>query len=375
MRRVLLAIAILTSPAAAADAQVFDSAKAKFRVETVASGLENPWSLAFLPDGRKLITERPGRLRILAPDGKLLKPVTGLPAVAAVGQGGLLDVAPSPDFLTSRVLYFTFTEPRGLIGNGTSLARAKLVDDKDGAKLTELKIIFRQEPAVAGGFHFGSRIAFARDGTLFVTLGERYRRDAAQDLSTHLGKVLRLKSDGTVPPDNPFVNLSHAKPEIWSYGHRNPQGAAIHPATGKLWIHEHGPRGGDEINIPEKGKNYGWPVVGYGLEYSGARLHASAEKEGMTPPIHQWTPSIAPSGMLFYSGSAFPAWRGNLFVGALAGQHLARLELDGEKVIAEEKLLAGLGVRIRDVREAPDGTIWLLTDHRDGKVLRLVPEK
>ena len=369
MRQALvLLFACLALPA---QAQTVESAKAKFRVETIASGLENPWSLAFLPDGRKLITERPGRLRILGSDGKLLKPVAGLPPVAAVGQGGLLDVALSPDFLTSRVLYFTFTEPRG--GNGTSLARARLVDDKDGAKLTELKIIFRQEPAVAGGFHFGSRIAFSRDGTLFVTLGERYRRDAAQDLSTHLGKVVRLKPDGSVPPDNPFVSLGHAKPEIWSYGHRNPQGAAIHPVTGKLWIHEHGPRGGDEINIPEKGKNYGWPVVGYGLEYSGARLHASAEKEGMTPPIHQWTPSIAPSGMLFYAGAAFPAWRGNLFVGALAGQHLARLELDGEKVVSEEKLLAGLSARIRDVREAPDGTIWLLTDHRDGKVLRLVP--
>jgi len=371
MRRVFPFIAILAL-GAPAHAQAFDSAKAKFRVETVASGLENPWSLAFLPDGRKLVTERAGRLRILGPDGKLAKPVAGLPPVAAVGQGGLLDVALSPDFLTSRILYFTFTEPREG-GNGTSLARARLVDDKDGAKLTELKIIFRQEPAVAGGFHFGSRIAFARDGTLFVTLGERDRRDGAQDLATHLGKVVRLKPDGSVPPDNPFVTLGHAKPEIWSYGHRNPQGAAIHPTTGKLWIHEHGPRGGDEINIPDKGKNYGWPVVGYGLEYSGARLHASTEKEGMTPPIHQWTPSIAPSGMLFYVGAAFPAWRGNLFVGALAGQHLARLELDGEKVVSEEKLLTGFGARIRDVREAPDGTIWLLTDHRDGKVLRLVP--
>jgi glucose/arabinose dehydrogenase len=374
MRRVTPAIAILIGLVAPAAAQTVDSAKAKFRVETVASGLENPWSLAFLPDGRKLVTERAGRLRILGRDGKLAKPVAGLPPVAAVGQGGLMDVAIAPDFLTSRVLYFTFTEPRGLLGNGTTLARAKLAEDKDGAKLTELKVIFRQEPAVAGGFHFGSRIAFSRDGTLFVTLGERYRRDGAQDLSTHLGKVVRLKPDGSVPPDNPFVSVSHAKPEIWSYGHRNPQGAAIHPTTGKLWIHEHGPRGGDEINIPEKGKNYGWPVVGYGLEYSGARLHASAEKEGMTPPIHQWTPSIAPSGMLFYAGAAFPAWRGNLFAGALAGKYLARLELDGEKVVGEEKLLTGFA-RIRDVREAPDGTIWLVTDHRDGKVLRLVPDK
>jgi aldose sugar dehydrogenase len=373
MRRVLSCLGILACTAPA-HAQVFESAKAKFRVETIASGLENPWSLAFLPDGRKLITERAGRLRVLGADGKLAKPVAGLPPIAAVGQGGLMDVALAPDFLTSRLIYFTFTEPREG-GNGTSLARAKLIDDKDGAKLAEMKIVFRQEPAVPGGFHFGARIAFARDGTLFVTLGERYRRDAAQDLSSHLGKVVRLKPDGGAAADNPFVTLSHAKPEIWSYGHRNPQGAAINPASGKLWVVEHGPRGGDEINIADKGKNYGWPVVGFGLEYSGARLHAASEKEGMVNPIHQWTPSIAPSGVLFYAGAAFPAWRGNLFVGALAGQHLARLELDGEKIVGEEKLLAGLGARIRDVREAPDGTIWLLTDHRDGKVLRLVPEK
>jgi glucose/arabinose dehydrogenase len=366
----VLLFACLTSPA---PAQVFDSAKAKFRVETVASGLEHPWSLAFLPDGRKLVTERPGRLRILGRDGKLSEPVAGLPPIAAVGQGGLLDVAIAPDFLTSRVVFFTFSEPRPPIGNGTSLARARLVEDKDGARLADLKIVFRQEPAVFGGFHFGSRIAFARDGTLYVTLGERDRRAGAQDLSTDLGKVVRLKPDGTTPADNPFVGRANALPEIWSWGHRNPQGAAIHPTTGKLWIHEHGPRGGDEINIPEKGKNYGWPVIGFGLEYSGARIHESTHKEGMEQPIHQWTPSIAPSGMLFYSGGAFAAWRGNLFVGALAGQHLARLELDGEKVASEEKLLAGFGARIRDVREAPDGTIWLLTDHRDGKVLRLVP--
>jgi glucose/arabinose dehydrogenase len=369
--RLVLALLLACLAAPASGEETVSSFKAKFRVETVASGLVNPWALAFLPDGRKLITERPGRLRILDRDGKL-SDVAGLPPIAAVGQGGLLDVAIAPDFLVSRVVFFTFSEPRDK-ANGTSLARAKFVEDKGGAKLTDLKIIFRQEPAVAGGFHFGSRIVFARDGTLFVTLGERYRRNGAQDLGTHLGKVVRLKPDGTVPDDNPFVGRDGARPEIWSYGHRNPQGAALHPVTGKLWIHEHGPRGGDEINIPDKGKNYGWPVVGFGLEYSGARLHASSEKEGMEPPIHHWTPSIAPSGMLFYAGNAFPAWRGNLFVGALAGQHLVRLELDGDKIVAEEKLLASLGARIRDVREAPDGTIWLLTDARDGKVLRLVP--
>jgi aldose sugar dehydrogenase len=369
-RALVFAFICLATPAPA-QAQVINSAKAKFRLETVAIGLENPWSLAFLPDGRALVTERPGRLRILARDGKL-SAVAGLPAVAAVGQGGLFDVALAPDFAASRLVYFTFSEPRER-DNGTSLAGARLVEDKDGAKLADLKIIFRQEPAVFGGFHFGSRIAFAPDGTLYVTLGERYRRDGAQDLSTDLGKIVRLNADGTVPADNPFVGRSDARPEIWSIGHRNPQGAAIHPVTGKLWIDEHGPRGGDEINVPERGKNYGWPVIGFGTEYSGARIHQSTQKEGMEQPIHQWTPSIAPSGMLFYTGDAFPAWRGNLFIGALAGRYLARLELDGEKVMAEEKLLAGLGARIRDVRQAADGSIWLLTDHHDGKVLRLVP--
>jgi glucose/arabinose dehydrogenase len=374
-RRTALALTLAFIPAPLfAQGEVVTSAKASFRVETVASGLENPWALVFLPDGRKLITERPGRLRILGSDGKLSPPVAGLPAVAAIGQGGLLDVALAPDFAQSRMIYFSFAEPRAPFGNGTSVARARLVEDKDGAKLDDLKVIFRQQPAVIGGFHFGSRLAFARDGTLFVTLGERHRQDRAQDLSAHLGKVVRIRPDGTVPPDNPFVGRKDALPEIWSFGHRNPQGAAIHPTTGKLWIHEHGPRGGDEVNIPEKGKNYGWPVIGYGTEYSGARIHASSQKEGMEQPIHYWVPiSIAPSGMAFYTGNAFPNWRGNLFIGALAARSLVRLELAGEKVVSEEKLLANLGARIRDVRQAPDGTLWLLTDARDGKVLRLVP--
>jgi aldose sugar dehydrogenase len=371
-------LAPLASPAFA-ESDVVKSAKADFRVETVASGLDHPWSLAFLPDGRMLVSERPGRLRILDKDGKLSPPVEGLPAVAAVGQGGLLDIVPAPDFKESRVVYFSFAEPRGPAGavnpNGTSLASARFLEEEGKAKLADVKVIFRQEPAVEGGLHFGSRIAIARDGTLFLTTGERNLKSPAQDLGSHLGKVIRVRADGATPPDNPFIGRKDAKPEIWSYGHRNIQAAAIHPASGKLWIVEHGPKGGDEINVPEKGKNYGWPVIGYGVDYSGAKIHDSTHKDGMEQPIHYWVPSIGPSGMAFYTGDAFPGWKGNLFVGALALTHLNRLELDGEKIVKEERLLSNLGYRIRDVRQAPDGTLWLLTDARDGKVLHIVPAK
>ena len=369
-------LAFIAAPALAQDkGDVIASAKEKFRVETVARGLDHPWGLAFLPDGRMLVTERPGRLRILARDGKLSPPVAGVPPVAAVGQGGLLDVVLAPDFATSKKIYFSYGEPRDGGNNGTSVAHARLVEEKGVARLDDLKVIFRQEPAVRSGFHFGARLAFARDGNLFVTLGERNLKPTAQDLSNHQGKVVRIRPDGAVPPDNPFVGRADAKPEIWSYGHRNPQSAAIHPATGKLWVVEHGPRGGDEINVPLAGKNYGWPVIGYGIDYSGAKIHESTHKEGMEQPIHHWTPSIAPSGMAFYTGDAFPGWRGNLFVGALALTHLNRLELDGEKIVKEERLLANFGDRIRDVRQGPDGALWLLTDATDGKVLRLAPAK
>jgi len=369
-----ITLALLAGPAAAQAPEVVRSNKANFRVETVASDLVNPWALAFLPEGRLLVTERQGRMRIVERDGKLSAPVEGVPNVAAVGQGGLMDVVLAPDFAQSRTIYFTFAEPREAL-NGTSVARARLVEEGGKARLVDVTVIFRQEPAIGGGFHFGSRIAIARDGLLFVTLGERYQRDRAQDLSTHLGKVIRIRPDGTVPPDNPFVARQGARPELWSYGHRNAQAAAIHPATGKLWIVEHGPRGGDEINIPEAGKNYGWPVIGYGVDYSGAKIHTGTHKEGMEQPIHYWVPSIAPSGMAFYTGDAFPGWRGSLFVGALARASLIRLELDGEKVLREERLLDSSGMTIRDVRMAADGTLYLLTDARDGKVLRLVPEK
>jgi glucose/arabinose dehydrogenase len=371
-------LAALTAPAFA-QSDVVKSEKADFRIETVASGLEHPWSLAFLPDGRMLVTERPGRLRILDKDGKLSPPVEGLPAVAAVGQGGLLDIVLAPDFAQSRIVYFSFAEPRGTAGavnpNSTSLASARFLEEDGKAKLADMKVIFRQEPAAEGGMHFGSRIAIARDGALFLTTGERNLKTPAQDLSGDLGKVIRIRPDGSIPPDNPFAGSKDARPEIWSYGHRNIQAAAIHPQTGKLWIVEHGPKGGDEINVPEKGKNYGWPVIGFGVDYSGAKIHESTHKEGMEQPIYYWVPSIAPSGMAFYTADAFPGWKGSLFVGALVLTHLNRLELDGEKIVKEERLLADLGLRIRDVRQAPDGTLWLLTDSRDGKVLHIVPAK
>ena len=345
------------------------------RVEVFASGLEHPWSLQFLPDGRLLVTERPGRLRIVARDGQISPPLAGVPRIAPVGQGGLLDVAFAPDFATSARIVLSYAESRGSSSSGTSVATARLVPEGEGGHLADVKVIFQQMPAVSGGLHFGSRLAFARDGVLFVTLGERNQRDSAQDLTTHLGKIVRIGIDGTVPPDNPFPNQATRRNEIWSYGHRNVQSAAIHPATGKLWTIEHGPRGGDEVNIPAKGRNYGWPVIGYGIDYSGAKIHESAAKDGMEQPVYYWRPSIAPSGMAFYTGALFPGWKGNLFVGALAGQALHRLVLDGERVVAEEILLRERGDRIRDVRQGPDGALWLLTDALNGRILRVVPSE
>ncbi len=369
-------IALLASPAAAQnEPRIVKSEKAGIRVEVIAEGLQNPWGLTFLPDGRALVTERPGRLRIIGKDNKLSEPIGGVPEVAAIGQGGLLDVALSPDFAKDNLVFLSFAEPRGASGSSTSVARGKLVEKGGKATLEDVKVIFRQEPARLGGFHFGSRLVFARDGNLFVTTGERNLKTPSQDLSNHIGKIIRITPDGGVPKDNPFVNDKNAKPEIWSYGHRNVQGAALHPQTGKLWLTEHGPRGGDEINIPLAGKNYGWPVIGYGVDYSGAKMHEGTHKEGMEQPIHHWTPSIAPSGAMFYTGDLFPAWKGNLFTGSLVFTSLYRIELNGEKVVKEEPLLESAGDRIRDVRQAPDGSIWLLTDARNGKVLRLTPAK
>ncbi|MBK8009666.1 MAG: PQQ-dependent sugar dehydrogenase [Rhizobiales bacterium] len=370
------ALLVLAAPASAqTEPTVLKSEKTSIRVEVIASGLQNPWGLTFLPDGRALVTERPGRLRIIGKDNKLSDPVGGVPEVAAVGQGGLLDVALSPDFAKDNLVYVSFAEPRGASGSSTSVARGKLVEKDGKAALEDVKVIFRQEPARLGGFHFGSRLVFARDGNLFITTGERNLKTPSQDLSNHIGKIIRVTPDGGVPKDNPFVNDKNAKPEIWSYGHRNVQGAALHPQTGKLWTIEHGARGGDEINIPQAGKNYGWPVITYGVDYSGARIGEGTHKEGMEQPIFYWDPSIAPSGGMFYTGDLFPAWKGNLFTGGLALTLLSRLELDGEKIVKEERLLEEMGNRIRDVRQAPDGSIWLLVDARNGKVLRLTPVK
>ena len=343
------------------------------RVETFAEGLVYPWGLAFLPDGRLLVTERPGRLRLIGEDGRLSAPVANVPEVQASGQGGLLDIALSPDFASSSVVFFSFAEPRGRGQAATAVARAKLVPDGESARLDDVKVIFRQEPAASGGRHFGSRLVFAPDGNLFVTVGERGQAEKAQDLGTHYGKVVRVRPDGSVPPDNPFVGKAGARPEIWSYGHRNVQGAALNPATGMLWTVEHGARGGDELNIPRAGRNYGWPVITYGRDYSGAKIGEGTAKAGMEQPVYYWDPSIAPSGMAFYTGELFPQWKGNLFVGALAGAALHRLVLDGDRVVGEEVLLRNLGERIRDVRAGPDGALWLLTDNPRGRILRVVP--
>ncbi|HEY7690166.1 MAG TPA: PQQ-dependent sugar dehydrogenase [Dongiaceae bacterium] len=361
----LAAIIVFAPPSAA---ETFKSEKAGFQVETFAKGLENPWGLAFLPDGRMLVTERPGRLRIVAADGSLSEPVAGVPKVFARGQGGLLDVALDPGYADNGIIYLSYAEP-GPSGGGTAVARARLAGDR----LEDLKVIFQQMPKRNAGQHFGSRLVFARDGTLFVTTGDRGSRNQAQNLGVHLGKLIRINSDGSVPADNPFVGTDDARREIYSYGHRNMQGAALDPATGELWTIEHGARGGDELNAPQPGKNYGWPVITYGKDYSGAKIGEGTEKPGMEQPLYYWDPSIAPSGMAFYTGDAFPAWRGNLFVGALGFELLVRLELDGKKVVHEERLLEALGERIRDVRQGPDGLLYLLTDESDGRILRISP--
>lgn len=344
------------------------------QVQSIAKGLEHPWALAFLPDERMLITERPGRLRLVSRSGEVSDPLAGVPAVAARGQGGLLDVALAPDFAQSQLVYFTFAEPRGGAANSTALGRARLALAGKGGRLDDVRVIFRQQPAWESTMHFGSRIAFARDGSIFLTLGERYyARERAQDPGTDLGKVVRLNADGTPYSGNP--RLPGWAPHVWSIGHRNPQSAAIHPITGKLWTVEHGARGGDEINIPEAGRNYGWPVITYGRDYSGAKIGVGTTKEGMEQPIYYWDPSIAPSGMAFYTSSLVPEWKGNLFVGSLVLTHLNRLVLDGEKVVGEQRLLTNLQERIRDVRQGPDGALWLLTDSNDGQLLRVTPSR
>lgn len=361
-----------TSAALAQDTQRIRTDKVEVIVETVARNLENPWGLAFLPDGRMLVTERPGRLRLVAQDGTLSEPIAGLPRIAARGQGGLLDVAFDPNFAQNRLIYLSYAENRGDGQAGTSVARARL--DETETSLENLQVIFRQEPAYTGGNHFGSRLVFDRSGNLFVTMGDRFDlREQAQNPANHIGKIVRIKPEGGAAADNPFANREGARPEIWSLGHRNVQAAALHPATGELWTVEHGARGGDEVNIPQRGKNYGWPVISYGVHYSGAKIGEGTAKPGMEQPIYYWDPSIAPSGMAFYTGDKFPAWRDSILIGALAGRLVSRLETDGNRVTGEERMLRNLGERIRDVRQGPDGLVYLLTDSSRGRILRMRP--
>jgi glucose/arabinose dehydrogenase len=370
--RSLLLLALFAGAGACQDAAMKPpGGETPVAITTVARGLEHPWSLAFLPDGRMLVTERPGRLRVVDADGGISAPVAGVPAVVAERQGGLLDVVLDPQFAANATIYLSYAEAGPDGTNGTAVARARL----DGLRLADVTVIFRQQPKIASGHHFGSRLVFARDGTLFVTTGERNKeRDSAQDPGTHIGKVLRIRSDGSVPADNPLAGQDGARPEIWSWGHRNIQGAALHPATGELWTHEHGPRGGDEINITRAGRNYGWPVITYGREYHGPSIGEGTEKAGMEQPLHYWVPSIAPSGMAFHSGNGHADWKGQLFVGALAAKQLVRLELAPDGSVRAEERIA-IGERVRDVREGPDGALYLLTDEDSGRLLRVVPAR
>jgi glucose/arabinose dehydrogenase len=340
------------------------------QAETVAKGFEHPWALAFLPDGRMLVTERPGRLRIVEGDGRVSKPVDGVPRVFARGQGGLLDVALDPRFAENRLVYLSYAEPGEGSTAGTAVARGKLGE----GKLEDVQVIYRQQPKVEGGNHFGSRLVFARDGTLFVTHGDRFAyREKAQDLSSGLGKIVRINPDGSVPKDNPFVGRAGARPEIWSYGHRNVQSAALDPQSGRLWTVEHGARGGDELNHPEAGKNYGWPIITYGVDYSGAKIGEGTAKPGMEQPVYYWDPVIAPSGMAIYTGDAFPDWKGSMLIGSLNPGLLVRLTLKDGQVAREDRYLGDLRERTRDVQQGPDGLIYVVTDSRDGRILRVKP--
>ncbi|KIZ35284.1 MULTISPECIES: PQQ-dependent sugar dehydrogenase [Rhodopseudomonas] len=369
---ILLIASLLIANARTGEDTAFDSSAGPLSVKTFARGLVHPWALAFLPGGRVLVTERPGRMRVVSAQGRLSPPLQGVPQVWASGQGGLLDVITDNAFAQNSTIYFCFAE-RADGGGRTAVARATFVDG-DTPRLDDVKVIFRQDGPLSSGNHYGCRIAQAKDSNLFVTLGEHFNfRDQAQNLANHLGKIIRIAPDGSVPKDNPFVGRDGARPEIWSYGHRNEQGLAINPASGQLWEVEHGPRGGDEVNIIAPGNNYGWPVIGYGIDYNGAKIHEATVKPGMEQPVKVWVPSISPSGMAFYTGKLFPSWDGSLFIGALSGQMLVRLTLDGDRVVGEEQLLEPLGERIRDVRLGPDGALWLLTDNSAGRILRVTP--
>jgi glucose/arabinose dehydrogenase len=357
------------APAIAQDVRQVQTSSGMVQVETFASGLNHPWGMAMLPDGGMLVTERPGRLRVVTKEGKLLGAVKGTPRVFASGQGGLLDVALAPSFAQDRLVYLTFAEAGSSGTAGTALARGRL--SQDMSALEDVRVIFRQEPKVSGGQHFGSRIAFGRDGAIFMTMGDRGKFDPAQDLSVHIGKVIRIRPDGSAPQDNPFIGKPNVRPEIWSYGHRNAQGAAMHPETGVLWTHEMGPRNGDEVNVTEAGKNYGWPRVSWGNHYDGRDIPDPPTQPALTDAAHHWKKSIAPSGMAFYTGELFSGWRNSVLIGGLVAQAIVRVSFDGVKFTGEERI--PLGARIRDVGVGPDGAVYAATDEENGRVLRLKP--
>ena len=353
--------------------QTLPSALGTVRVTEVVRGLKHPWSVAFLPDGSMLVTERPGQLRRVSADGALSAPISGVPTVFATGQGGLLDVVPAPDFATSQRIYLSYAEPGADGTAGTAVAHATLAGDA----LTDVTVIYRQEPKVVGPNHFGSRLVFDGNGHLFISQGERNQRPLSQELDKLQGKLVRLNLDGSVPQDNPFVGKAGARPEIWSYGHRNMQGMALDPRTGTLWQSEHGPRGGDEINLPEAGRNYGWPVITHGINYSGQPIPEAEgkAKDGMEQPFHVWEKSPGVSGMAFYTGRPESPWNDSVFLGSLAERNLIRLTLQGDTVLGEERLLNEIGERVRDVRVGPDGNVYVVTDEEDGKLLRIEPPK
>ena len=372
MKVLTLALGLLLVPGIARAQQTFSASTGELKLDTVAKDLVNPWALQFLPDGRMLVTERPGRIRIVGKDGALSPPLKGVPEVFAHGQAGLLDIALDRGFAQNRTIYFCYNADRS---GAVAVAHARL-DSGDTPALSDVAIIFRQQGVASSGNNVACRIAQAKDGNLFVTLGDHFHAEEAQKLDNHLGKIIRIAPDGKAPADNPFVGQQRALPEIWAYGLRNAEGLAFNPADGTLWEQEHGPKGGDEINIIEKGKNYGWPVVSFGVNYNGTPVGTGNQHaDGITDPVWHWTPSIAPSGMAFYTAGLIPGWNGSLINGALKFQLISRLTLDGDKAVKEERLLQDLHERIRDVRQGPDGALYLLTDNSAGRILRLAPAR